>query len=42
MKKLWVALFVLFLLPALYSVERPAERMEDVRPPARGFDPEPD
>ena len=33
MKKLWVPLFVLFLLPALYSVERTAERMEDVRPP---------
>ena len=33
MKKLWVPLLVLFLLPALYSVERTAERMEDVRPP---------
>ena len=33
MRKLWVPLFVLLLLPASYSEQRPAERMETAQPP---------
>ena len=33
MKKLWVPLFVLFLLPALYSVERTADADGGRSPP---------
>ena len=33
MKKIWVPLFVLLLLPASYSEQRPAERLETAQPP---------
>ena len=33
MKRIWVPLFALSLLPALYSVQRSAERPENARPP---------
>ena len=33
MKKIWVPLLVLLLLPASYSVQRPAERPETSQPP---------
>ena len=33
MKRIWVPLFVLLLLPASYSEQRPAERLETAQPP---------
>ena len=36
MRKLWALLFVLVLLPASYSEQRPAERMETPQPPFEG------
>ncbi len=33
MRKLWIPLFVLLLLPVSYSERRPAERMETTQPP---------
>ncbi len=33
MKKLWALLFVVLLLPASYSVQRPADRLETTPPP---------
>ncbi len=36
MKKLWALLFVLLLLPASYSEQRPADRLETAQPPFEG------
>ena len=33
MKKIWVPFLILLLLPASYSVQRPAERLENAHPP---------